>query len=99
MKKKGLSIICAAVLTAGMIPQFSLWESSTADADTKTGDINQDGYIDTEDISLLQNYIAKKTKLIKARKEKADIDGNGSVNVLDLALLKRQLISWILPAS
>lgn len=97
MKKKGLSIICAAVLTAGMIPQFSLWESSTADADTKTGDINQDGYIDTEDISLLQNYIAKKTKLIKARKEKADIDGNGSVNVLDLALLKMKALSVASP--
>ncbi len=93
MKMKGLAAICAAVLTVSALPELDLLKNSTADADTKTGDINQDGYVDTSDITLLQNYISGKSKLITSRKQKADIDGNGTVNVFDLALLKKEALS------
>ena len=97
MKMKGFAAICAAVLTVSALPELEFLENSIAAADTKAGDINQDGYVDTADIILVQNYISGKSKLIAARKQKADMDGNGSVNVFDLALLKRAALSVASP--
>ena len=58
MKMKGFAAICAAVLTVSALPELEFLENSIAAADTKAGDINQDGYVDTADIILVQNYIS-----------------------------------------
>lgn len=63
-----------------------------------TGDINLDGKVDVTDVSYLSLYLLGDTTFDKiagnaaASKANADVTGDGTVNVLDLAALKRIVI-------
>lgn len=63
----------------------------TCHASTVSGDINLDGSVSTADAVTLSKYIMKKTTLLKDAYENADINSDGKVNIIDLALLKEQL--------
>ena len=66
--------------------------TTTTQATTKTkGDIVNDGSLNSKDISTLQSYISNKSSLNKEQFENADMNGDGKVNVIDLALLKQAL--------
>ena len=62
------------------------------------GDINLDGKVDVTDVSYLSLYLLGDTTFDKiagnaaASKANADVTGDGTVNVLDLAALKRIVI-------
>jgi len=66
--------------------------TTTTEAKTQTkGDIVNDGSLNSKDVSALQNYINKKSTLTKEQFTNADLNGDGKVNVIDLALLKQAL--------
>jgi len=57
-----------------------------SDITTVKGDLNGDCVCDSEDVTIMQEYLAKKSDKISTV---ADLNGDGSVNVFDLALVKR----------
>jgi hypothetical protein len=66
----------------------------TDDALFKTiyGDVNFDSRIDLSDLSILSLSLIDDTTLTRKQKETADCNGDGTVNIADLARL-RQFIS------
>lgn len=60
--------------------------------DTPTmGDVDGSSTVDAKDMKTLLNYLIRKTSTL-ANAEAADLDGNGVINAMDLALLKRSLL-------
>ncbi len=62
------------------------------------GDANTDGAIDERDIRFLQNIVVKKqgfdeSELNPFQKQHADIDGDGSIDSVDVCLVQRMLYS------
>ncbi len=55
------------------------------------GDADVNGSVEVADIIKIQRYILKKDTMTKEQFENADVNGDGKVNVIDLALLKRAL--------
>ncbi|MEE5992093.1 MAG: RICIN domain-containing protein [Oscillospiraceae bacterium] len=55
------------------------------------GDADANGKVEVADIVKLQRYISKKDTMTKEQFENADVNGDGKVNVIDLALLKQML--------
>ena len=51
-------------------------------------DVNEDGEVDSLDISVLKRYLLRKTSLSEQGLYNADTDGDGEVNSLDLSILK-----------
>lgn len=56
----------------------------------KKGDINEDGKVDSQDVSLLLKYLLTSSQQIGSR---ADLSGDNIINAADLTLLKRQILS------
>ena len=61
-------------------------------AESGTGDANLDGETTVVDVILLQKYLHNKQTINKAQWMACDMNGDGKVNVFDLALLKRKLL-------
>lgn len=59
----------------------------------KYGDVNDDGEIDSLDVTILKRYILKKYSDIN--KEAADLDLDSDINSYDLTLLKKYLLKKI----
>ena len=59
------------------------------------GDINNDGLIDNDDVSALQNYLVEFITLSDEDLLVADVDANGYVNVSDVLCLQRKLAELI----
>lgn len=59
------------------------------------GDINNDGLIDNDDVSTLQNYLVEFITLSDEDLLVADVDANGYVNVSDVLCLQRKLAELI----
>ncbi len=57
-----------------------------------TGDINSDGDINLNDVSLLAQYVAKWN--IKVDETALDTSGDGSVNLTDVSLLAQYVAKW-----
>ncbi|MCI7422981.1 MAG: dockerin type I domain-containing protein, partial [Ruminococcus sp.] len=55
------------------------------------GDLNQDGTLSLTDLIPLQQSLLRQTTLTADQAQLADYNGDGSINVLDLMLLKRAL--------
>lgn len=53
------------------------------------GDINDDGVIDMSDLTDLSIYLLKDKKFTEKQLKAADVDGNDTVNLADLATLKQ----------
>ena len=64
---------------------------STTEEKSEKGDINGDGYIDDQDVSLLLNYISKRVELTSGQLKRADFTGDGLVNSGDLAGLNAKV--------
>ena len=56
------------------------------------GDIDTDDKIGVIDIITVQKYLHRNNEFTKEQYEIADMNGDGKVNVIDLALMKRQLL-------
>ena len=59
-----------------------------AKAQPKAGDLNEDGKLNSNDISLMLKYILTSSDQVSAR---ADMNGDKVINSADLTLLKRQI--------
>ena len=57
------------------------------------GDLNQDGTLSLTDLIPLQQSLLRQTTLTADQAQLADYNGDGSINVLDLMLLKRVLLA------
>lgn len=57
------------------------------------GDINADGICDLADIVMLHKYLITAGTLTPEQGAIADMDGSGTLNAIDLTLLKRHLLS------
>lgn len=56
------------------------------------GDVNDDGFIDSLDLSLVKRYLLDVTTVINA--DNADFNNDGEVNALDFAALKIKLLEF-----
>ena len=76
------------------IPALSVVQIElSADDYVISGDLNSDGYVDSADISALQEYIAAVPEVVISLGN-ADIHSDGRVNIFDLSALKNQLSVW-----
>lgn len=76
------------------IPALSVVQIElSADDYVISGDVNSDGYVDSADISALQEYIAAVPEVVISLGN-ADIHSDGRVNIFDLSALKNQLSVW-----
>ena len=55
------------------------------------GDVNSDGVVTALDLSLLANYLAGNVEANQLQLSRADLDGSGTVNAVDLLQLQRSL--------
>ena len=55
------------------------------------GDVNADGTLGALDVLVLQKYLVRQRTLTSAQMQLADLDNSGSVNAVDLALLKQRI--------
>ncbi|ADL52514.1 dockerin type I domain-containing protein [Clostridium cellulovorans] len=88
MKRRILSILTAALVTATIIP-FS------ASAATTLGDVNVDGKVNSIDMAIVKQYILGTKTFSDAELKAADVDANGKVNAIDLALYKQYILGSI----
>lgn len=95
MLKQKIAAVFTAILTAFSAVGSPLPSLHISAADTHTGDVNRDGTVNTADILLLQKYLSSAASLTTAQKKAGDMDGNDSLNVLDLSLLKSNLLRTI----
>jgi hypothetical protein len=75
----------------GTTPDDSVGGSTGNDSDIK-GDLNLDGAVDMIDLLTMKRYILNVTKLDSKALKNADMNSNGTVNILDVVLLCRELI-------
>ena len=61
------------------------------DAVFENGDISQNGTLETEDITIVQKYLHCQNPINEEQAFIADLNLDGKLNVIDLALLKQQL--------
>ena len=64
--------------------------------DIMPGDINGHDRVDEEDLSALQSHLLKKTELTDAALAAADINRDGSVDILDLLVIKTICVSPVI---
>lgn len=75
---------------------FILEEEETAPAETIPqipGDVNGDGVLDQTDGASLAGYINGTATLLEDALSLADMDGDGKINMLDVALIYRSLLA------
>ena len=58
----------------------------------ESGDISQDGIINVQDVIFLQKYLHGKQTITEKQFNIADMNHDGHLNVIDLALLKQQIL-------
>ena len=83
-----LSILCTGSLIGTDLP------ASAADS-ALTGDVNLDGAVNAQDVTALQQYLVRKATLSAQAAQNADLTGDGILNGVDLALLKRQVLNEV----
>ncbi|NLM58207.1 MAG: carbohydrate-binding protein [Clostridium sp.] len=59
------------------------------------GDLNDDGSIDSLDLSLIKRHVLRKTQLTGSALANADVNSDGSVDSIDVSLLKRYVLRKI----
>lgn len=63
--------------------------------ETQLGDLNQDGKINAQDVTILMRGLAHLVELTDAQKAAADVNGDGKVNAQDATILSRYLAHLI----
>ena len=66
--------------------------TTTTTTTTTKGDIVEDGTVSVTDLVALQKYVLKQQTFTQKQFENADINGDGKVNIIDVALLKQILM-------
>lgn len=87
MHKKILGLLTAAVTAISSVV-FSI--NGQCEGSIK-GDLNNDNIVSYVDLKILSDYLLKKNEDIQGN---ADINNDGKINVFDLILLKRSLLSF-----
>ncbi len=78
----------------GMTQEFPLYKIETvypSENNIPSGDVNADGIVDVKDIKALQNYLLNAGSL--QNWENADMNGNQILEIFDLVLLKRLVLT------
>lgn len=88
MKKGNIKFYAAALAAVMSVSSFS---SVSAADDVLKGDVNSDGVVNAQDISVYQNYLLNNT-VESFDKKAADMDKNDNINIIDLIMLKRMII-------
>ena len=68
-------------------------EEAIADFVDGKGDVNGNGYLEEEDLSMTLRYVTGKLELTAEQLEQADVNGDGEVDVVDMRLLMRKIQS------
>ena len=83
---KRLSTLITAVITASV---FTL--GAAAASHNYRGDVNRDGKVTKADISYLQDHLTSKKLISQKNRPYADVNGDGTINIIDLILMKRMV--------
>lgn len=71
------------------------YASATIDIVAPTlGDIDGNGVVDHADLDYLKNHVARRTGYGEIDAASADVNGDGAVNMTDVAVLRRYLAGW-----
>ena len=82
---------CTTTMTTAAAARLSAENAAQAEAICGApGDVNIDGVINTLDIVALQKFLLGKESNINA--DSADLDGDGTIDIFDMGLLKRDVI-------
>jgi len=86
-----------AVVVLLIIALFMLTFSATAAGapEVMYGDVNQNGRVNVNDVSLLMKYILGLEDLTADQIKAADVDGDGELNVKDATLIMRYVLNLI----
>ena len=68
-------------------------QAALADFVEGKGDVNNNGYLEEEDLKLVLRHVTEKLELTSEQRNAADVNGDGQVNVADLRLLTRKIQS------
>lgn len=88
MKNKRISRKIGAVLLT--VVAFIVFTLSVSAAEVLSGDLNQDGYVNTTDVVLLRRAIASGYN-VTVNENEADLNADGYVNTTDVVLLRRYI--------
>lgn len=86
--KSFLSQMANYGLTVANIQEYVTWECKE-----DLGDVNNDGAVNTQDYTMVQDYILKRRTLTYDQQLRADMNKNGIVNALDAIMLKSEILS------
>ena len=97
--KRGASLLLALALAVGLFPMVVQPSFAAFDGSYWVGDVNANGGVDEEDLTILSNYVKDWDGAISQMKNvaAADIDGNGQVTNRDVTLLARAVAVWTDP--
>ena len=97
--KRGASLLLALAMAVGLFPMVVQPSLAAFDGSYWVGDVNADGGVDEEDLTILSHYVKNWAGAIDEMKNvsAADIDGNGSVTNRDVTLLARAVACWTDP--
>lgn len=59
------------------------------------GDVNEDGLVDSLDLTVLKRYVLRKIDDSKIAKRLADVNEDGVIDSLDVSILKRYILRKI----
>ena len=68
-------------------------EEELADFIEGRGDINGNGYLEEDDTNIILKYVAEKIELTEEQKILADVNGDETVDIVDMRLLIRKIQS------
>ena len=60
----------------------------------KPGDLNQDGQVTIEDVTILQRALAEFTELTPQQLEAADVNGDGKISIRDVTAMQRIIAEY-----
>lgn len=87
VRTNNICVYSNGVLVGGVEP-----DGTVPDKGTMPGDLDMDKKVSVADLVLLNKYILKKSVKI-ADKAASDIDANGIINITDVLLLRRMIVS------
>ena len=84
--------LAGVMAMAAMCASLPAFEIGASAAQTLAGDTTKDGAVSVADVVLLQQYLTRKKTIDQQAFENADMNADGRVNIIDLALLKKSII-------
>ena len=95
-KKAGVFVLVMLVVITMVVCLADISQMKKASASSVSyGDLNDDGKIDSLDLSLLSRYIMEVIDTLPVSEIAADLNGDGVVNSVDASLLSRYILEII----